>query len=56
MVFSVDDFCEMRSNIFRGCIPALMTPCDADSNPNYDALVETAKRLVEEGMRGVVYY
>lgn len=32
-----------------------MTPCDADSNPNYDALVETAKRLVEEGMRGVVY-
>ena len=51
----MDDFCEMSSNIFRGCIPALMTPCDADSNPNYDALVETAKRLVEEGMRGVVY-
>ena len=51
----MDDFLEMNSNIFRGCIPALMTPCDVDGNPNYNALVETAKRLVEAGMRGVVY-
>ena len=32
-----------------------MTPCDASGTPNYDALVATAKRLVEVGMRGVVY-
>ena len=50
-----DDFEEMSANIFRGCIPALMTPCDASGAPNYDALVATAKRLVEVGMRGVVY-
>ncbi len=50
-----DDFEEMNANIFHGCIPALMTPCDASGAPNYDALVATAKRLVEVGMRGVVY-
>jgi 4-hydroxy-tetrahydrodipicolinate synthase len=50
-----DDFQEMSANIFRGCIPALMTPCDASGDPNYDALVATATRLVEVGMRGVVY-
>ncbi|HUG68463.1 MAG TPA: dihydrodipicolinate synthase family protein [Pirellulaceae bacterium] len=42
-------------NIFRGCIPALMTPCREDRTPDYDALVRTARRLVETGMRGVVY-
>ena len=51
----MDDFEEMNANIFHGCIPALMTPCDASGAPNYDALVATAKRLVEVGMRGVVY-
>ena len=51
----MDDFEEMNANIFHGCIPALMTPCDASGDPNYDALVATAKRLVEVGMRGVVY-
>jgi 1-pyrroline-4-hydroxy-2-carboxylate deaminase len=42
-------------NIFHGCLPALMTPCGADRMPDYDALVRTARRLVEAGMRGVVY-
>jgi 4-hydroxy-tetrahydrodipicolinate synthase len=42
-------------NIFRGCIPALMTPCRDDRTPDYDALVRTARRLVETGMRAVVY-
>ena len=42
-------------NIFRGCIPALMTPCREDRTPDYDALVRTARRLVESGMRAVVY-
>ena len=32
-----------------------MTPCDKDGNINYDALVETAKGLIEKGMRAVVY-
>ena len=33
----------------------MMTPCDVGGLPDYDALVATAKRLVETGMRGVVY-
>ena len=43
------------SNIFRGCIPALMTPCDAGGTPDFPALVRTATGLIEAGMRGVVY-
>lgn len=43
------------SNIFRGCIPALMTPCHPDRSPNYEALVQTAQGLIQAGMRGVVY-
>ena len=42
-------------SIFRGCIPALMTPCNEDRSPNFDALVRTAKSLISEGMRAVVY-
>ena len=43
------------TNVFRGCIPALMTPCTPDGAVNYDALVEKAKQLVAAGMRAVVY-
>ncbi len=43
------------ASIFRGCIPALMTPWTADGRPDHDALVETAQRLIAEGMRAVVY-
>ncbi|MFO0818357.1 MAG: dihydrodipicolinate synthase family protein [Pirellulales bacterium] len=42
-------------SVFRGCIPALMTPCREDRTPDYDALVRTGKRLIETGMRAVVY-
>ena len=28
----------MADNIFKGCIPALMTPCKADRTPDFDAL------------------
>lgn len=45
----------MNSNVFQGTIPALMTPCDDAGTPNYDALVETGKSLVDQGMRAVVY-
>lgn len=43
------------SSVFQGCLPALMTPCDDDGNPDHEVLVETASHLVATGMRGVVY-
>ena len=43
------------SHIFSGTIPALMTPCDAEGNPDFDALVRTGKELIEAGMASVVY-
>ncbi|MBI1311061.1 dihydrodipicolinate synthase family protein [bacterium] len=41
--------------VFRGCIPALMTPCSVDGVPDFDSLVRKAQELVDTGMRGVVY-
>lgn len=32
-----------------------MTPCDAQGTPDFDALVATAKQLIEAGMDSVVY-
>lgn len=45
----------MDSNVFRGCIPALMTPCHADRTPNFDALVKKGTELMGAGMNAVVY-
>jgi dihydrodipicolinate synthase/N-acetylneuraminate lyase len=45
----------MASNIFTGVIPALMTPCNADRTPDFDALVRKGRELVEAGMSAVVY-
>lgn len=45
----------MNSNVFQGCIPALMTPCHEDRTPNYKALVSKARQLIDAGMSGVVY-
>jgi 4-hydroxy-tetrahydrodipicolinate synthase len=45
----------MTSNIFSGCIPALMTPCKADRSPDFDALVRKGKELIGAGMSAVVY-
>ncbi|MTI08823.1 dihydrodipicolinate synthase family protein [Curvivirga aplysinae] len=45
----------MSPDIFSGCIPALMTPCDADRNPDFDALVCKGKELIAAGMSSVVY-
>jgi 1-pyrroline-4-hydroxy-2-carboxylate deaminase len=42
-------------NVFRGTIPALMTPCTAKRQPDFDALVSTAKQLITAGMSAVVY-
>ena len=45
----------MKTSIFTGCVPALMTPCDEHRKPNYDALVERGLYLIEQGMSAVVY-
>ncbi|WP_281978842.1 dihydrodipicolinate synthase family protein [Pseudorhizobium flavum] len=45
----------MTSTIFSGVIPALMTPCNDDRTPDFDALVRKGKELVEKGMSAVVY-
>jgi len=42
-------------NVFSGCIPALMTPCDASGRPDFDALADKGKELVALGMSSVVY-
>ena len=44
-----------NEHIFEGCIPALMTPCDAEGNPDFSALVRKAKYLISAGMKSVVY-
>lgn len=43
------------NSIFRGCMPAIMTPCSREGIPDFDALVRTAQSLVAAGMRAVVY-
>src|SRR5271168_450407 len=45
----------MSSQVFSGTIPALMTPCDANRRPDFDALVRTGRELVDAGMSGLVY-
>ncbi|QFT29894.1 4-hydroxy-tetrahydrodipicolinate synthase [Labrenzia sp. THAF82] len=45
----------MSSNVFSGCMPALMTPCKADRLPDYDALVQKGQELMSAGMSAVVY-
>jgi len=42
-------------NVFSGCIPALMTPCDASGSPDFGALADKGKELVSLGMSSVVY-
>ncbi|MCA9171233.1 MAG: dihydrodipicolinate synthase family protein [Planctomycetales bacterium] len=42
-------------SIFHGCIPALMTPCLSNGEPDFDTLVATGTALVHAGMRAVVY-
>ena len=45
----------MDTNIFCGCIPALMTPCLSGGEPNYPALVKKGQELIAAGMNAVVY-
>lgn len=45
----------MANSIFTGVVPALMTPCDAQGRPNFEAMVRKGKELVAAGMSAVVY-
>jgi 4-hydroxy-tetrahydrodipicolinate synthase len=45
----------MQAAIFRGTIPALMTPCTDQRQPDFGALVRKGKELVKAGMSAVVY-
>ena len=44
-----------NGDVFKGCIPALMTPCDEKGVPNLDALVAKGRQLINTGMKSVVY-
>lgn len=46
---------QARNSIFQGCLPALMTPCNAERQPDFLALVSKAAELIRVGMRAVVY-
>jgi 4-hydroxy-tetrahydrodipicolinate synthase len=43
------------NSLFRGCIPALMTPCNAGGEPDFAALAVKGRELVDAGMHAVVY-
>ena len=45
----------MNLDIYRGVIPALMTPCNGDREPDFDALVAKGLEMMELGMSAVVY-
>ena len=45
----------MNENVFTGCIPALMTPCDSKGNPDFAALSRKGAELIDAGMHAVVY-
>jgi 4-hydroxy-tetrahydrodipicolinate synthase len=55
MTDSTEDIVTDNLHIFSGCSPALMTPCNADGTPDFDALVRKGSQLVAAGMRGVIY-
>ncbi|WP_299768160.1 dihydrodipicolinate synthase family protein [uncultured Pseudoteredinibacter sp.] len=42
-------------SVFSGCIPALMTPCNAEGTPDFAGLARKGKELIEAGMSAVVY-
>ena len=45
----------MNLAVFKGTIPALMTPCTPDRQPNFQALVKAGRHMMDAGMSGVVY-
>ncbi|MBL4929527.1 dihydrodipicolinate synthase family protein [Fuscibacter oryzae] len=45
----------MTKSVFHGTLPALLTPCTPDRQPDFDALVRKGKEMMAAGMSGVVY-
>lgn len=45
----------MNTAAFHGTIPALLTPCTPDRQPDFDALVRKGKEMIAAGMSAVVY-
>ena len=45
----------VNEHVFKGCIPAIMTPCNSKGEPDFEALVGKAKQLIKAGMQSVVY-
>lgn len=45
----------MPSDVFSGCMPALMTPCTPDRKPDFEALVRKGRELIDHGMSAVIY-
>ena len=45
----------MSASVFKGMMPALMTPCLPDRTPDFDALVRKGKEMMEAGMSAVIY-
>jgi len=45
---------QVDNAVFRGGIPALMTPCH-NKTPNFDALVKKGLEMIHSGMNAVVY-
>ncbi len=44
-----------NEEVFSGCIPALMTPCNEKGEPDLNALVLKGGQLINAGMKSVVY-
>lgn len=45
----------MLDNPFSGTMPALMTPCTKQREPDFDALVKKGLEMIEAGMSAVIY-
>ncbi|WP_170461538.1 dihydrodipicolinate synthase family protein [Ruegeria arenilitoris] len=45
----------MSLDDFTGTMPALMTPCTPDRQPDFDALVRKGQQMIEAGMSAVVF-
>ncbi|MEP1420603.1 MAG: dihydrodipicolinate synthase family protein [Erythrobacter sp.] len=43
------------TTVFSGCMPALMTPCNAAGVIDYDALVRKGAELIDAGMSALIY-
>ena len=45
----------MSASVFKGMMPALMTPCLPDRTPDFDSLVRKGKEMMDAGMSAVIY-